>query len=111
MALLDACAIRSSCKFFVDVEQGENLFRRHRHERLERVGYYPQSFDQVGENLRDPRQLVSVLRQREWRGRDYVLVGRVESLPDSLERAVERQFLDQRRDARRYRGEGLDQCD
>src|SRR5208282_6201852 len=37
MPRLDAIPVRRAREFLIDVKQAENLFRRYRHERLERV--------------------------------------------------------------------------
>ncbi len=92
-------------------KQRENLFRCDRHEGFEVVGHDAQAFDQVGEDLGDARQLVGIFGERERRGRDDVLVGRVERLPDGFERAIERELFHLSGDARGQRGEGLAQRD
>src|ERR1700683_371768 len=109
MARLDAIAIRRARLLVIDIEQPENLLRRHGHERFEIVRDDAQSFDQVGENLRDARQLSRILRERERRRRHYIFVSRIEGLPDGSQSAIERELLDQRRYPRRYRGERFNQ--
>src|SRR5277367_5480859 len=109
MAWLDALAVWRAHDCLVDVQQGENLFRRDWHERFEVVGNDTQTFDQVGEDLCDARQLVGIFGERERRGRNDVFVGRVERLPDGLESAIERELFHLSGYTRGQRGEGLAQ--
>ena len=107
MPARDPLTIRRARLLFIDVQQVENLGRRHWHERFQVIGDDPKCLDQVGENLRDALQICGIFRERERRGRHDIFVGGIERLLDGFQSAIERELLDQRIDSRRQRGERL----